>query len=67
VRYLDVFRRTQGRTSCARSGAYVSGVTLDSTSGFRRIDLEPGALHPNDRGVAWLARQVAAELRAVAG
>lgn len=67
VRYLDVFRATQGRTGCARSGAYVSGVTLDSTNGFRRIDLEPGALHPNNRGVGYLTRQVAAELRAVAG
>jgi lysophospholipase L1-like esterase len=67
VRYLDVFRATQGRTGCARSGAYVSGVTLDSTNGFRRIDLEPGALHPNSRGVAYLTRQLAAELRSVAG
>lgn len=67
VRFVDVFDRTQTRSACARSGALVSGVTLDSTNGLRRIDLEPGALHPNTKGVAYLARQVEAAVRTVAG
>lgn len=67
VRYLDVFAATQARSACATRGAYVSGVTLDSTNGLRRIDLEPGALHPNTRGVAALARRVEATLRSTAG
>lgn len=67
VRYLDVFTSTLSRSACARQGALVSGVTLDSTNGLRRIDLEPGALHPNRSGAAYLARRVEAAVRATAG
>lgn len=67
VTFLDVFAATQDRSACAKRGALVSGVTLDSTNGLRRIDLEPGALHPNAKGVAYLARRVAAQVRATAG
>jgi lysophospholipase L1-like esterase len=67
VRYVDVFASTQARSACARTGAYVSGVTLDSTNGLRRIDLEPGALHPNTKGVAYLTRRVEAAIRSLAG
>ncbi|WP_144758621.1 SGNH/GDSL hydrolase family protein [Curtobacterium sp. 9128] len=67
VRYVDVFDSTQSRSACDRSGALVSGVTLDSTNGLRRIDLEPGALHPNTKGVAYLARRVESVVRGFAG
>ncbi|MCJ1714878.1 SGNH/GDSL hydrolase family protein [Curtobacterium sp. VKM Ac-2922] len=67
VRYLEVFTATQARSACARKGALVSGVTLDSRDGLQRIDMEPGALHPNPAGVAYLARRVAATLRSLDG
>ncbi|MFJ3382947.1 MULTISPECIES: SGNH/GDSL hydrolase family protein [unclassified Curtobacterium] len=67
VRYVDVFASTQARSACATGRPYVSGVTLDSTNGLRRIDLEPGALHPNTRGVAYLTRRVESAVRSLAG
>ncbi|WP_185017070.1 SGNH/GDSL hydrolase family protein [Curtobacterium sp. ZW137] len=67
VRYVDVFASTQARSACATKRPYVSGVTLDSANGLRRIDLEPGALHPNTRGVAYLTRRVESAVRSLAG
>ncbi|MFZ6992016.1 SGNH/GDSL hydrolase family protein [Curtobacterium sp. RRHDQ66] len=67
VRYVDVFASTQARSACATKRPYVSGVTLDSTNGLRRIDLEPGALHPNTAGVAYLARRAEAAIRDLLG
>jgi lysophospholipase L1-like esterase len=67
VRFVDVFDSTQGHSACATKRPYVSGVSLDGTGDLRRIDLEPGALHPNTRGVAYLAERVAAATRALAG
>jgi len=67
VRFVDVFASSQAHSACATEKAYVSGVSLDGTGDLRRIDLEPGALHPNRRGVAWLARQVGTALQELAG
>lgn len=67
VRFVDVFSTTQAHSACATGKAYVSGVSLDGASDLRRIDLEPGALHPNVRGVAYLTKRVAAATRALAG
>jgi lysophospholipase L1-like esterase len=63
VRFVDVFATTQAHSACARSGAYVNGVSLDSLGGFSSIDLEPGALHPNTAGVRYLTGRLDAELR----
>lgn len=67
VRFVDVFDTTQAHSACARSGAYVSGVSLDSFGGFSSIDLEPGALHPNTAGVRYLTGRLDAELRELLG
>ncbi|WP_144711940.1 SGNH/GDSL hydrolase family protein [Curtobacterium pusillum] len=67
VRFVDVFDSTQAHSACATKRPYVSGVSLDGTGDLRRIDLEPGALHPNQRGVAYLTKRVAAATRALAG
>jgi len=67
VRFVDVFATTQAHSACAARKPYVAGVSLDGTSNLRRIDLEPGALHPNTRGVAYLTKRVAAAVRDLAG
>lgn len=67
VRFVDVFSSTQAHSACATGKPYVSGVSLDGTGDLRRIDLEPGALHPNTRGVAYLTKRVAAATRDLAG
>ena len=67
VTFVDVFARSQAHSACARSRPYVAGVSLTGTGDLSRIDLEPGALHPNARGVSWLTGRVAAALRTVAG
>ncbi|WIE77102.1 SGNH/GDSL hydrolase family protein [Curtobacterium sp. MCSS17_007] len=66
VPFVDVFARSQAHSACASERSYVAGVSLTGTGDLSRIDLEPGALHPNERGVAWLTDRVAAELRSVA-
>ncbi|WP_144749913.1 SGNH/GDSL hydrolase family protein [Curtobacterium pusillum] len=67
VRFVDVFSSTQAHSACAMKQPYVSGVSLDGTANLRRIDLQPGALHPNMRGVAYLTKRVAAATRDLAG
>ncbi|MGN7189509.1 SGNH/GDSL hydrolase family protein [Curtobacterium sp. MCBA15_004] len=67
VSYVDAFTSTQARTACATSRAYVEGVTLEGSRNLSRIDLVAGSLHPNERGVAYLTRRVAAELQTLAG
>lgn len=67
VRFVDVFSSTQAHSACATGKPYVAGVSLDGTGDLRRIDLEPGALHPNTRGVAYLTKRVAAAARDLAG
>ena len=67
VRFVDVFSSTQAHSACATGKPYVSGVSLDGTGDLRRIDLQPGALHPNRRGVAYLTKRVAAATRDLAG
>ena len=67
VRFVDVFSSTQAHSACATRKSYVAGVSLDGTSNLRRIDLRAGALHPNERGVAYLTRRVAAAVRDLAG
>ncbi|MBT2501144.1 SGNH/GDSL hydrolase family protein [Curtobacterium sp. ISL-83] len=68
VRFVDLFASTQGHSACATGKkAYVSGVTLDGASDLQTIDLVPGALHPNGRGVAYLAKRVERAARELAG
>lgn len=67
VRFVDAFSASQGHSACATKRPYVSGVSLDGSSNLRQIDLEPGALHPNTRGVAWLTDRVAAAVRTEVG
>ncbi|WP_420367699.1 SGNH/GDSL hydrolase family protein [Curtobacterium sp. L1-20] len=66
VRFVDVFSSTQAHSACSTTKPYVAGVSLDGTGDLRRIDLEPGALHPNSRGVAYLTKRVAAAVRSLA-
>lgn len=67
VPFVDVFAASQAHSACATDDPYVAGVSLSGAGDLSRIDMEPGALHPNGRGVAWLTRQLAAELRTTAG
>ncbi|WP_439691535.1 SGNH/GDSL hydrolase family protein [Curtobacterium sp. SP.BCo] len=67
VRFVDVFSSTQAHSACATKKPYVAGVSLDGTANLRRIDLQPGALHPNTRGVAYLTKRVATAVRELAG
>lgn len=67
VTYLEVFTDSQAHSACATKRPYVAGVSLTGTGDLSRIDLEPGALHPNPRGVAWLTARLAAALRSTAG
>ncbi|GAA3338286.1 SGNH/GDSL hydrolase family protein [Curtobacterium pusillum] len=67
VRFVDVFSSTEAHSACATTKPYVSGVSLDGAGDLRRIDLEPGALHPNMRGVAYLTKRVAAATRDLVG
>ncbi|WP_181431084.1 SGNH/GDSL hydrolase family protein [Curtobacterium sp. MCBD17_021] len=63
VTFLDVFAATQAHSACARRGSYVEGISLDSLGGLRRIDLKPGALHPDRAGVRFLTESTADLLR----
>ncbi|RDH95783.1 GDSL-like lipase/acylhydrolase family protein [Curtobacterium sp. AG1037] len=67
VRFVDVFAASQAHSACATKGSYVAGVSLEGSGNLSRIDLVPGALHPNERGVAWLTGRVAAAVRDLAG
>ncbi len=67
VTFVDVFAGSQAHSPCARSGAWITGVSLDSGSGLQRIDLEPGALHPNSAGTRWLAHRTEDAIRSLAG
>lgn len=67
VRFVDVFASTQDHSPCAASKRYVAGVTLTGSGDLRKIDLEAGALHPNERGVTYLTARMAAAIRALAG
>lgn len=67
VAYVSSFRATESRSACATTRAYVSGVTLASTRSLRRIDLVPGALHPNAAGAAYLARRASSAIAAELG
>jgi lysophospholipase L1-like esterase len=67
VAYVSNFRSTQARSACATRGAYVAGVTLSATPSLRRIDLVPGALHPNRAGEAYLARRASSAIAAEFG
>jgi lysophospholipase L1-like esterase len=67
VRFVDVFSTTQAHSACATKRPYVAGVSLDGTANLRRIDLEPGALHPNRRGVTYLTGRIAAAVEDLAG
>ncbi len=66
VPFVDVFARSQAHSACATDDPYVAGVSLSGAGDLSRIDMVPGALHPNGRGVAWLTGQVASELRRLA-
>lgn len=67
VRFVDVFASTQARSACATERPYVAGVSLDGSGDLQRIDMRPGALHPNERGVAYLTKRVASAVRSLAG
>ncbi|WP_146234201.1 SGNH/GDSL hydrolase family protein, partial [Curtobacterium sp. MCBD17_029] len=61
--FIEVFAETQAHSACARKGAYVEGISLESLGGLSRIDLRPGALHPNRAGVRFLTDRTADVLR----
>jgi lysophospholipase L1-like esterase len=67
VTFVDAFSASQAHSACATRRPWVSGVSLDGSSNLRQIDLEPGALHPNTRGVAWLTDRVAQAVRDAVG
>ncbi|ROP66862.1 SGNH/GDSL hydrolase family protein [Curtobacterium sp. PhB115] len=67
VRFVDVFASTADHSACAPTKRYVAGVTLTGTGDLRRIDLKAGALHPNERGVAYLTARMATAIRGLAG
>ncbi|KQO64869.1 SGNH/GDSL hydrolase family protein [Curtobacterium sp. Leaf261] len=58
--YVSTFTTTEARSACATKRALVAGVTLSASTGMREVDLEPGALHPNAAGVAYLTKRTAA-------
>jgi lysophospholipase L1-like esterase len=57
VVYVSTLDASLAHSGCATSGSYIAGITLTASDYFRSISLEAGALHPNARGVAFLAAQ----------
>lgn len=53
--YVSTLAASEGRSGCATTGSYISGISLTATEYFRSISLATGALHPNQRGAAFLA------------
>jgi lysophospholipase L1-like esterase len=64
--YVSTFSTTEARSACATKRALVAGVTLSATTGMREVDLEPGALHPNSAGVAYMTKRAAAAITTLA-
>jgi lysophospholipase L1-like esterase len=60
--YVDTLPGSQAHSACSRADPYIEGVSLVASAGFTKISLEPGALHPNARGAAYLADQTAAAI-----
>jgi lysophospholipase L1-like esterase len=72
--FIDNFAVSQGHSACATGGeAYVNGITVGRLGGATAalvpggdadgrakpdVDVQPGALHPNSAGMAFLAGQV---------
>jgi lysophospholipase L1-like esterase len=60
--YVSVLGKTASRSACAPPAtAYVNGVRLQVKAGDLSID--PGTLHPNAAGAAFLARTVVSEVK----
>jgi lysophospholipase L1-like esterase len=59
--YVSVLGKTASRSACAPPAtAYVNGVSLTVKAG--ELSLDPGSLHPNAAGAAFLARTVVSAL-----
>jgi lysophospholipase L1-like esterase len=60
--YVSVLDKTASRSACAPPAtAYVNGVSLQVKSG--KLSLDPGSLHPNSVGAAFLAQTVVSVLK----
>jgi lysophospholipase L1-like esterase len=63
VQYVSTFRATESRSACSTKDALVSGVSFTASANLAHIDLDAGALHPNERGAAYLARRTVTALQ----
>lgn len=53
--YVSMLDTTAAHSACATAGRYVNGLHLTSGKDVEHVELDPGALHPNDAGAAALA------------
>jgi lysophospholipase L1-like esterase len=59
--YLSNLAGTDAHSPCATTDAYVNGITVSTLS--PAVTLEPGAMHPNAVGAAYLATGLEAAIR----
>lgn len=62
--FVSTLADSEGHSACATSGSYIEGIALQASSGFSKITLQEGALHPNESGAAYLADQTTTAIRA---
>jgi len=61
--YVSTLSDTEAHSACATRGAYVNGITLQSTHRGRDITVATGALHPNLVGSKFLAATASDAIR----
>jgi lysophospholipase L1-like esterase len=53
--YVDTLPASLAHSACATGSSYIEGVTVVPSTGPTKVQLAPGALHPNGPGTAYLA------------
>ncbi|HEY0260387.1 MAG TPA: SGNH/GDSL hydrolase family protein [Lacisediminihabitans sp.] len=61
--YVSTLEASAAHSPCASADAsYINGISLRLNSADRALSVSPGALHPNAKGAAFLARSVIPEI-----
>lgn len=63
--YVSMLTRTAAHSACATDAPYINGLQLSSPDDVEHVELDPGALHPNEAGTEALADAAAAEVRSL--
>ncbi|WP_158590036.1 SGNH/GDSL hydrolase family protein [Amnibacterium setariae] len=63
VPYVSMLAASAAHSPCATRGAWVNGMHFRSPEDVQQVDLDPGALHPNEAGAAALADAAASGIQ----